>query len=679
MIVPRMITRLKPINGITPFTYRNGLTYLEILERISCYIQDVLVGEINEKLMEIDAQQDQLVDAFNELMEDTKSEIDRLIADTRAELDGMATEYDERFQALEGVINNQITAINSLIEQVEGLNDSLIDKLAELDEKINEIDERLEYITWVTPGVPTQFVQLGVNTTTLEFNDLWAGWPIEYVIRQDGTGIRNNILWPSRYEGFKAIRTGPNVETKIRVEPTDSVSTKLTFNTEYYALHNDSRYLVYDQGRQFVDADGLYNAFVVAAVDGNDRTMIAYAKYTDHFGGGTGLTVKHRQLGGEWVSATNVPRPDPMSTSYGTTGLCRIGNNGFGLMIHHSNPYRMFFTKTTNATSWVAPVLVSNRFGSSLAWIDDGTSDGLLMATSYWGDNISVHVSTNGGANWSVRSTIPQMSGAGNPLNESSILHTGGSDLIMVIRYSPDSEVTNKFMISRSSDMGLTWSVPTEIANEVSGQPRLQRLPNGDIITPIRRMAALNQRKGWGYLTSRDNGVTWSPMFNMRDGLQLYGQFAVTSTGKVTLYGATQLNPNRSDVWEAATELTLGVDQTSLDTLWMPMNVHSYITPSYTLGYRKINGVVYFRGAFTSSSVPNPGPITLLTNNLEEWARPPQPRRFLLAQAVNSGGKAAAMLEVSSTGHIGFSRGPGAAGDPLDTVFYLDSVSYALY
>ena len=681
MIIPRMITRLKPINGITPFTYRNGLTYLEILERISLYIQDVLVREINEKLADVDAQQLEMVNAFNELVEANTEAINQLISDARGDLENMHSEFTDRFGDLENTINGQIDAVNNLIEHVTSLDNGLVNNLAELDEKISEIDQRLDYITWVTPGVPTQFVDLNDMPTVLDFHDLWrGGWPIEYVVKQDATGVRNNIIWPPHYDGYRNIRTGPFVTTKLRLEPSDATSSRMVFDTEYYALHNESRYRFDDRARKNIDADGVYNAFVSAAVDGNGRAMIGYGKYDDHFGGGTGLTIRTRAAGQSgWTAATNIPRPDPGSTSYGTTGITSLPGNSFGVMIHHSAPYRMYFTKTTNGTSWSAPVLIAERYGSSVKWFDDGSANGVLLATSYWGDGITVYASTDMGVSWSIRSLIPQMSGTGNPLNESSIVQIEGDNLLMIIRYSPDSETTNKFMMARSVDMGATWSAPVEIANEISGQPRLTRLPNGDIVTTCRNMSAYTQRKGWGVLTSKDNGVTWVADYGFRDGMQVYGEIGVDNRGGVTLYGATQVHANRSDVWETPGNLTVGNDQTSLDTQWQPMRVHSHITPSYQLGYRKVDGMVYFRGAFQATSIPNPGPITVLTHNLEEWARPPATRRFVIAQTTTGNGRAVAMLEVSTTGHVGISRMAGAAGDTLDGVFFIDGVSYALY
>lgn len=38
-----------PLTNITPFTHRNGMTYLEILEGLKCYITDLLVPDVDGK------------------------------------------------------------------------------------------------------------------------------------------------------------------------------------------------------------------------------------------------------------------------------------------------------------------------------------------------------------------------------------------------------------------------------------------------------------------------------------------------------------------------------------------------------------------------------------------------------------------------------------------------------
>lgn len=49
-IIPAPITgfplNINPLNNITPFTYRDGLTYLEVLESFRCYINDSLIPQL---------------------------------------------------------------------------------------------------------------------------------------------------------------------------------------------------------------------------------------------------------------------------------------------------------------------------------------------------------------------------------------------------------------------------------------------------------------------------------------------------------------------------------------------------------------------------------------------------------------------------------------------------------
>lgn len=681
MIIPRMITRLKPINGITPFTYRNGLTYLEILERISKYIQEVLVGEINEKIEEINKQQDEMVAAFKALMAATTAEINQLISDTKASLDAMESEYNKKFQQLTDQLNQQIDAINALTAELEEYFDVttqlISDKIAELNVKIAEIDERLALITWLTPGPPEQRVQLGDSLITPEINRLWSGWPIEYVIKQDSTGINSNFSWPPNVTGPFNLLKGSQRETRVRLLPDGQNKWKI--DPLYSALQEKLTYKPDPSSRIGVDATAFYNSFPCAGSNAKGTTLLAYGKYETHFGGGPGLRVVRSTAKGDagsWVTINNVPRPDASSSSYGATGLTRVGENGWAILIHHSDPYRMFITYSADdGLTWGEAKNVANRYGSSLMWYADGSPNGVILATSYW-SGVHVHRSYDLGQTWNVIGNIPQMSGLGSPLSESSILHMGGDELLMMIRYTPDQEATvNQFMISRSYNGGVAWTTPTPALSFVSGQPRLTRLPNGDIITPVRLMSQEYGMKSWGYAISKDNGSTWKRYNDMPAGLMMYGNFVTNRDGSVQLFGGQQWSTTRCDIMRMDCPPALDSSDGAYATALVPLPLASNVTGVYSPGYRMAGKTVYFEGALNHSTGANPGPITTLSPLLEEWARPRKVRRFVVSGGQTADQKATATIEITPAGQMNIIRTGGPTGS-TDTTFYLDSISY---
>lgn len=82
--------RLRPISGITPFTYRDGITYLRLLEDLIEFVNKSLVSDINVKLSDLISQLNTTMDslagqiveneqAFTDLLSEFMDEIDRRV------------------------------------------------------------------------------------------------------------------------------------------------------------------------------------------------------------------------------------------------------------------------------------------------------------------------------------------------------------------------------------------------------------------------------------------------------------------------------------------------------------------------------------------------------------------------------------------------------------------------
>lgn len=86
----------KPISNITPFTYRDGYTFLELIERFREWINTEIVPTLNENI--------------TNLVEDFYNVLSQVVLDndaTVSELLGMFDEFETRFQAIVDVINNK--------------------------------------------------------------------------------------------------------------------------------------------------------------------------------------------------------------------------------------------------------------------------------------------------------------------------------------------------------------------------------------------------------------------------------------------------------------------------------------------------------------------------------------------------------------------------------------------
>jgi hypothetical protein len=113
--------RIGPINNITPFTYRDGVTYLEILYLLRDYINDTLRPEF-------DGEMERIIEEFNAGIENAentiiayKGEIDGAIAafqaSVNAEITAHETAVDVRMDAAEADINTAKTGWQTLFNQ----------------------------------------------------------------------------------------------------------------------------------------------------------------------------------------------------------------------------------------------------------------------------------------------------------------------------------------------------------------------------------------------------------------------------------------------------------------------------------------------------------------------------------------------------------------------------------
>lgn len=95
-------------NHITPFTYRDGLTYIEVLERLRAYIRDVVVPAV-------DGMGEFVIEQIS-LLQD---EVDNQLAEQDAEIDGkLADQIIEFNDILQQVINNSIELQDDVLKGI---------------------------------------------------------------------------------------------------------------------------------------------------------------------------------------------------------------------------------------------------------------------------------------------------------------------------------------------------------------------------------------------------------------------------------------------------------------------------------------------------------------------------------------------------------------------------------
>lgn len=94
--------QLRNYNNITPFTYRDGLTYLEVLEGLRDWLYNVLVPHIDEEI--------------GGLNDNWHEQVDGIVANVTAQLEAQSGEVASDLAAMTTLVNNAVsTIINATI------------------------------------------------------------------------------------------------------------------------------------------------------------------------------------------------------------------------------------------------------------------------------------------------------------------------------------------------------------------------------------------------------------------------------------------------------------------------------------------------------------------------------------------------------------------------------------
>lgn len=106
----------RPWNNITPFTYRDGLTYLEVLEALRAWVRDVLTAHLNDEMEEFAENWNQVLNDFQvAVIESFDQKMEEFDVDVQAFKDAVNAQFDQLRKSLESDIANQLTTVNDAL------------------------------------------------------------------------------------------------------------------------------------------------------------------------------------------------------------------------------------------------------------------------------------------------------------------------------------------------------------------------------------------------------------------------------------------------------------------------------------------------------------------------------------------------------------------------------------
>ena len=285
--------------------------------------------------------------------------------------------------------------------------------------------------------------------------------------------------------------------------------------------------------------------------------VVAYQDNEDHYGGPTSAPyiVSAPASSLSFGSRTRLV-PSSEAGIWAPVGLASRGSR-YAVLLTATDPRRGFISVSTSLTSWTTRTEISWGHSGTwimpchLAWIEDGSSNGLLLATAYTGtsaataNGVLIAASHDNGATWERWARA----GAGNAgWTESTICQLPSGTLLMLQR--KDTGVNAATIHARwSSDYGKTWTAAIPVMPRASGMPTPTVLTSGAVVATVRDLAG-PAHESWSLIVSHDGGQIWSKWPVSADWM-MYGEIVQRNDGTLVLVGAHQHRDStvRADTW----------------------------------------------------------------------------------------------------------------------------------
>lgn len=556
-----------PLNNITPFTYRDGRTFLELIEGLKNYINEDYVAAVNALLDELNlATEESIVGieaTFNSQLATFNTTVDTLINETETEIANKILSVDSQVSAKLATVDTAITNMTTTVnDAVAAMNSNATVQIALVNSTMqgymDDIDAQIAIINEKSGPVNLQYVTL-TSDYVMNIDPLFpTTQPATYVFTQNATGGWR-IIPGTDVVGNLDIDLAPNAITRVTVYPADGTwiaeSSVNNDNAILTDVVRDSFNWRVRAGRQDLTTALTYEAFPIATRTASGRTIVAWASQTDHVTPNTAYLKWSDNDGDTWSNPIQLP------AGMGPIGLASLGNRVAILYTTNAAPYRKmwvsFSTSSTVGTTWTPPLDIGAslystwQFPCSLSWFDNGTSDGLIIVNSYNDTGVWLTASTDGGATWYTHSNPSVLAWNAGP-NESSVCLTAKGTMALFTR----NDVTNIFMVQESLDWGLTWGVAKAIASNMSGMPKATLMPNNQILVVGRDEVDDVYDQSYAFIAV--DGYTLNPLMirHVANEFMMYGHVVNISNTKALLIGSHQVTSTHSIVWKRVLDLS---------------------------------------------------------------------------------------------------------------------------
>ena len=572
---------INSISNITPFTQRDGYTYLQYLEALRDRIT---------QLIEIDTERNELITNWTTESAKTYQEFTKMISDKIEEITASIIGYTVAVgeNSFTIVLSNgdEFTAytnegVNAAIgEKVElgigAANEFTVEHLAslnvELTALISAMNDSLRDVIASGDASVKQELTTAIDSAVVAFNQQIGNLTIH--IDSEINNV-NDLLDAAniRIEGVETL-----VNKYVDVEPNYGKVTFLTNN-------------------------GQYDAFPDACMTGAGSIILTFGRGSNHFNMASAKVMRKR-VGANWETLGDIPQPAGL-TSYGVvacTATQGLSENHVYTLTMTGSPYRSWLNVSKNdGSTWDRREFDWGfsewAFPNDLYWINDGSQYGALYATCYGDAGATIRRSLDKDRRtWETVAT--SIGGRWNQGYSETTLAQYNNVLYAAIRHEPTEPETPSTKVYRKN--GSNWQHMATLPY-FKGNARLTITENGTFVIVGRYNYGNSAGDVTAISTSRD-GSNWYTR-KLNSGYDMYGRYVEIAPGVGRIFGANQSRTDgtKARIWVMDANATMKANN---DTGWQPLMSADKVTQLGNSCWRVDNGIAYLTGSVGLNETP---------------------------------------------------------------------------
>lgn len=236
----------QPYTQITPFTVRDGATYLLVLEGLRDWIRDVLVPHVDSQISGLETswetQTTSLVDQTNAIIADLTAQVNAAITDMQSQVDAATAAQtaaesarDQAAEYASTVVAFQDTAVQGLVDDGTSATSIALHNIFATVDALNTQVGRIDaLVTLTNPGGRLGADTIAANDITRRIAGRGAVYMVDYprlAGETDDSAALQRAITDAQTRGAHVIELGANIH----------LVTQVNVNTDYLTIRSGSK------------------------------------------------------------------------------------------------------------------------------------------------------------------------------------------------------------------------------------------------------------------------------------------------------------------------------------------------------------------------------------------------------------------------------------------------------